>query len=354
MSAPVLFVPASGPTGSGEYYRCLALARALKRRSPDLEIAFVLNRSARVERDPAFACYDIGATPARAGSEVAALLEQIRPALAVFDCTGRVAHFRQVRRQGGQVVWVSNRPNKRRRGFSLRVLRWIGLHLMADQPPGAPRLSRRERLALRLAGSARVVSVGVIAPETEAPAGPAQDQGQGQGAYAVFVAGGGGYRHAGRPVPEIFLDAALAFRRRTGLAAKVVLGPQYTGSVTGHDEVEVIGSLPTLELSRLLAGAELAVVGAGYMLSSQALSVPTPAVVVAVGGSDQPERVKRLDRAGLAEAARLDSEDMAARAARLVEEDGRGHRQRLARESAGVSNAVGPAAEALLELIDSQ
>lgn len=344
MNTQILFVPASGPVGSGEYYRCLALARILKRRCPEIEIAFLLNRAARVELEPTFDYHLIDDTPARATHEVDNLLERIRPALAVFDCTGRVVHFRRVQRQGGRVVWISNRPGKRRRGFSPRVLPWINLHVMADQPPGLPLLSLRERLAIRFFGTVKVVSVGAIAPDVETlDESPAEHS-----PYAVFVSGGGGYHSGNQPVPEIFLEAAVLFRQKTGMAARVVMGPQYTGNVVDHESVEVIGSLPTGELSRLLAGSQVAVVGAGYMLSSQALSLPIAVVVTAVGGMDQPERVRRLQHAGFAETARLNSEELARQAAQLVKDQKRAKFQCQARETAGFGDGLGAASDALL------
>ena len=50
-----VFVPVSGPGGAGEYYRSLAIARALVARWPDVRVCFVLSREGQqaVAADPA-------------------------------------------------------------------------------------------------------------------------------------------------------------------------------------------------------------------------------------------------------------------------------------------------------------
>jgi len=315
----ILFAPASGPGGSGEYYRCLALARAAAELVPGVEIEFVLHRAARVERDPRFAVHEISATPARAGAELIGLLERRRPSLVVFDCTGRVAQLRAARRLGARVAWISNRPKKRAKGFRPRQMRWMNLHVIVDLLAVPPRLRWHERFLLRRFPAVETELARAIVPRPDDAALAAwQASLPADGSFAVFVAGGGGYDHRGRPVPELFLAAAQAYRRQTGEAAVVVMGPQYRGDVLSGDEVLVIPSLPTAGLGALLARARLAVVGAGNMLLAQALAAGVPLVVTATGGRDQPRRVRRLARSGRALAAGLDPAALAAAAVRVL------------------------------------
>ncbi|NBB93893.1 MAG: hypothetical protein GVY32_12085 [Gammaproteobacteria bacterium] len=317
----LMFAPASGPGGSGEYYRCLALARAVSEAEPEAEIEFLLSREARVERDERFAYHELSATPARAGDEVIRLIERRRPSLAVFDCTGRVAQFRAAQLLGCRVAWISNRPRKRAKGFRPRQMRWTDLHVIVDSLSPRPRLRWYERGLLRLFPRVEIELVeAVVARADEAALAPWRPDLPAEGAFALFVAGGGGYGHQGRPVPEIFLDAARRFRRASGRPAVVVLGPQYRGDAAGDEEVTVIRELPSAALGVLLARAQVAVVGAGNMLSSQALAAGVPLVITAVGGRDQPRRVRRLAKAGRARPAGLEPEALARAALERLEE----------------------------------
>jgi KDO2-lipid IV(A) lauroyltransferase len=320
----VLFAPASGPGGSGEYYRCLALARAFARQCPRAAIDFVLHREARVERDERFSYHELSATPARAGEEVLAVIEHRRPAVAVFDCTGRVATFRGAQQLGARVVFVSNRPRKRLKGFRPRQMRWTDLHVVLDSTRETPRLRVHERALSRMFPLLAVETVSAIVPEPDESALPAPLREAGKREpFALFVAGGGGYEHAGRPVPEIFLDAARRFHAASGLAAVVVMGPQYRGEIDAEtaraDGVTVVRALPTAALGALLARARLAVIGAGNMLSSQARAAGIPLVVTATGGRDQPRRVRRLRKLDGVVGARLDAASLAAAARSLLD-----------------------------------
>lgn len=353
-STKVLFAPVSGPDGTGEYYRCLIIARVIARLRPDLEIHFLLNREARVEREAAFAYHLIEATPSLAIDSVVAIIEKLQPDLAVFDCTGRIRHFRAVKAAGGRLVWISNRPRKRRRGFHPAVLRLIDMHLIADSGNPDPEVGRLEQWLLRRFGPVRVEFINSVAPEPDHVGVELPDMlADLHGEYAVFASGGGGYQHQGRPVPEIFLEAAQRFGDATGMATVVVMGPQYRGTIDQDSRVHVVQALPTDQLGRLFAGARLAVIGAGYMISSHALTARLPVVMTAVGGRDQPDRVARYDRMGFGLAASLDIESLCRQALRLH------HDPELARslvrnaQTGGIRNDVRRVAGLLLEQIDS-
>ncbi len=322
-STRVVFVPASGPSGSGEAFRCLNLARALHARRTDLDLHVLLDPRAGLAPDPCWTVHALEATPARAGAAVAAHLDALAPALAVFDGSGRTAHLRRVRRGGGRVVWVSNRKSRRRRGFSPRRMRWIDLHVLVGPGRGAAPPGVVERWMLRVAGGPAILTTSAIAP-VAAPDPARDDPAAWAHAHderprpAVFVSGGGGQRVDGRPVPELFLEAALRFHRTTGAPAVVVLGPQYAGdALDGKPDrgaiggVRVIRSVPTETLGTLLAGAHLVVAGAGNMLSNQVLLAARPCVMTATGGHDQPARLARLAASGAVRPAPLESAALA-------------------------------------------
>lgn len=349
----VLFSPASGSTGTGEYYRCLNIARAMVRRAPELEVHFLLNREASVERESDFHYHLIKATPSRAAAEVSGLIEVLRPDLAVFDSTGRAKHFRQLKQQGSRVVWISNRPGKRRRGFRPRIMSSLHRHVIADAETGRDHLNLYERLLKRLIGDCRITFVNAVTPESDPASSVLPDSMACLPAdYALFVSGGGGYEWNGQAVPEIFVESASALYQRTGQESVVVLGPQYQGEVSPMPGVHLVSSLKTGQLSGLLASARLCVAGGGYMMSSQVLTTRVPAVLVAVGGRDQPARIRQLATQGLVLAAQLSAGNLAEQAERLVRDSALSARLVSSIERSGIRNDVGLIAERLLDDLD--
>lgn len=345
-SAPrVLFVPASGRSGSGEVYRALALGRALGRIAPDAEIHLLLSREARISVDARVHVHWLDDTPARAGDQALAVIARIQPALAVFDGSGRTRQMAAVKRAGGRVVWISNRPGRRRRAFWPQRMRFIDLHLMIGQPP--PRPGPASRMLARLGGVALRVARAVALPPGPLPDAIAPIAGA---RPAVFVAGGGGQLHRGRPVTESFHDAAERFHAETGLPALVVYGPQHRGALRTGSTVPGIPALPPEALATLLAGALLVVCGAGNMLSNQVLLAGRPCVMTATGGHDQPARLARYAAAGAVLAAPLEVDALAAAAIRLAREAELGDRLIEGMRHMGLVDDSEMVAQSLLEL----
>jgi len=348
-----MFVPASGPAGSGEYYRCLAIARALRRRRPGCVIHFACHREAGVERDAGMVYHLLDDTPTRQTQPLTALLASIVPDLVVFDSAGRQRLHRAARRVARAVVWISDRPNKRRRGFRLRAMPNFDLHLIAAPGIRCPKLTLRERLKHRLAPHLTIRFFSGIAPEPS-PGGAAEVLGRLgliAGDYVAFVAGGGGYQHAGRPVPEILVDAAADLRRRTGLKVVVVMGPQYQGQMRTHPEVIILDHLATEDLTTLLASSRTAVIGAGSMMVTQALAAGVAVVLVPAGGDDQPARIRYMAAKGMALAAPMRVDAIAATAERLAGSAELRKQQAAAAAANALRNDVDTVASALLELL---
>ena len=349
-SKRVLFAPASGPVGTGEYYRCLGLARALIRREPSLEIHVLLDHHARVARDPTLIYHLLDATPARQRKRVETLIGQIQPALAVFDSTGRNAHFRAVKRFGGRNVWISNRPGKRAKGFRPRLMRWLDLHLMVDADHDREGLNLFERLACRWFPNVGVEFVSAIVSE---PTPANSDTEPSRPAPAVFVSGGGGYHWNGRPVPEIFLQAAVEYQRQSECPAVVVLGPQYDRPAPVVADITVIPQLPTESLGVLLNSARLIVAGAGNMLCSQVLLAARPCVMTAVGGTDQPARLAHYAKAGAVIAARLDADALSTAALEIERDENLAAELTRAAAAVGLRNNTARIADVLLALLSA-
>jgi hypothetical protein len=124
----VLYLPASGPGGSGEYVRCLMLARALARRWPDAQARFMVNRNAAYAHEVPFPSVLLDSSPTHATPAVTELLARERFDLVVFDSSGRAAQLEAAKRAGATTVFVSYRPNARRKGLRLQRVRNIDQH----------------------------------------------------------------------------------------------------------------------------------------------------------------------------------------------------------------------------------
>lgn len=349
----VLFVPVSGPGGSGEYYRCLAIARALHDRQPELAIHFLINRHARLERDQRFQYQELDDSPTRDRHGALHAIQSLRPDMVFFDSAGRMMHFRAAHALGARVVWLSDRPNKRRKAFRWRMLPLLDLHLMAAPGEAEPRLGLLHRLKRRCYPRLDIAFYSGIAPPADRQRQQALCERLGLPAsdYLVFAPGGGGYRKDRRAVPEIMLDAAAQVVEATGLACIMVMGPQYQGTVHEHPTVTVVDSLPTEDLSQLLHGARLAVIGAGSMMTAQTLSLGVPAVMVPAGGDDQPPRIRDFARRELATAATMDVDAIAKAGIALAQDPDRRRRQVDAVRAAGIRNDVVDVARTLEALI---
>ncbi|MCP1728621.1 UDP:flavonoid glycosyltransferase YjiC (YdhE family) [Natronospira proteinivora] len=355
MAAPAaLFAPVSGPGGSGEYYRCLAIARALQARCPELDIHFLIHQEVSLERDERFHYHPIPDSPTKSVGEVVEALRRIRPSLVLFDSAGRMTQFRAARRVGAKLAWLSDRPNKRWKGFRWRMMALLDLHLMAASGQANPRLGLLERFKLRFFPRLRTRFFSGIAPAPDADRRRALCQAHDlpESDYVILAPGGGGYTHQGRPVPEIMLDAASRIHEQTGLACVMVMGPQYRGDSHEHETVRVIDSLPTEDLTQLLHGARLAVIGAGSMMTAQTLSLEVPAVIVPAGGDDQPPRIADFSRRGLATAASMDEQSITDAAVALAQDPDRQRQQQQAVHAVGIRNDVVDVAKTLQALIE--
>jgi hypothetical protein len=236
-----------------------------------------------------------------------------------------------------------------------RVFRWSRLRRL-DQvwlrrdivDPGGG-LTVSERLRLLLAARPRVHFVPTVFPEPRAArlAELRRRLGLGDEPYLLFAPGGGGWRHEGRPVSDLFVVAAGRVHEASRRACVVVAGPLHEQPATTRPGVIGVPSLSPEEMVDLVAGAELVVCGGGDLLG-HALATGRACVATPAGGADQPERIGRCERAGLVVASPLSAAALAASALALLDDgDRRAGLQRTIAE-AGLHNGL-PRALALIE-----
>ena len=347
----LLFLPVSGPAGTGEYVRCLTIARAALSRWPQLDIGFVLSRHAPYLASVPFPVHPIDGSPTRHTAAVNDILDRVRPHVAVFDNAGRTAQLAHARRVGARTVYTSRRPGKRRKAFRLRWLRlldqhWIAFPAFIDGPLGA-----WERMKLRLFPSVEVVYLGAVYSESipERRAELLRGLGLTGRPYVLFSGGGGGSHPGGISAPDVFAAAAVAVARQGGARVVLVAGQSARLGAGDLGGVTVLPSVPPEHLIDLLHDTDIVVCNGGTTLT-QALSHRKPCVAVAIA-DDQPRRVRRCSRLGLIVASPLAAAALGERVLALLHDPAR--RAELAARTAatGLDNGVERALAGLARLL---
>jgi ADP-heptose:LPS heptosyltransferase len=297
----LLFIPVSGARGMGEYARSLAIATAMTRRFPQLEVHFALSRAAPYAAATPFASTLLPASPTFHTREVCALIRDFRPQLVIFDNAGRTAQLRAARAAGARVVFVSSRPRQRRKAFRLRWLALLDEHWIAYPEFIAGGLTALERLKLRLRPGPRVRFVDVLLPEADAALAAATLARFGVSAREfVLIVPGGGSGHPGAEHAPAVMAAAAGTLAGRGCNTLLV-------GTAAHDDAAAAGGpphlrraplLPLAELAELMRAARLVVSNGGDTLL-QVLACGRPCVAVPIAG-DQAHRIERCVGAGLA------------------------------------------------------
>ncbi len=292
----VMFVPVSGPGGTGEYMRSLHLARGVRGRWAGAEIRFVLSRQAPYLSQNPFAVDVTESSPTHHIREVNRFVDLFDPDVVVFDCSGRVAQMRHADRRGSATVFISQHRRKRRRGFKPGRMRHCDLHWIVQPEFVDGGLTGLERFKLRLFGRPRVTFLGPVFPDPRPPAFPMPETG-----YFFCCAGGGATPVDRRNSAELFAEAASEIASRTGLPGIMVMGPSYTGTLATLPGLRIVPRIEGAELAYVLAGARFAVISGGDLLG-QAAALGVPAVAAPIG-PDQPARIAAYVRQGLCLAA---------------------------------------------------
>jgi hypothetical protein len=314
----VLFVPAYGQGGSGEFVRAVALAEAARARWPKLRIEFVLPGGEGTRQDVPFTrhCHAGSSEDKPAFDDES--LRTLRPDVAIFDSGLRSATLRLTRELGIHSVYVSDRAGTCRKAFRLDWLRTLDQHWHQREHLMRPAFTTWQRLRACASSTRRTVFDTYLSVTPPHEGGlPAFVAGRLQGDFALFAPGGGGYSIGGRPVSEIFLEAAEQLHARSGVECLTLLGPLYGGAAMARDTM----ALPSVDAGRfieLMRRAKILITNGGQTVA-QALACRVAVVAAPLGGSDQEERIARCAAAGLLLTAKPQSEALAERAQWLLQ-----------------------------------
>ncbi|MDZ7904024.1 MAG: hypothetical protein U5L01_16500 [Rheinheimera sp.] len=172
MSQPkVLFIPVSSPQGIGEYMRSLVIAQALQAEHPQLDIQFVLNKHAPTAASCPFPTHLLNNSATKEKAAVNQILEQFKPDLVIFDCSGRASQAQMAKRLGAKVIFISQHKKKRAKGFALRRLAALDAHWITQFKFVDGELTAFERFKLRLLNKPAPLFIGPVfaLPSAELP-----------------------------------------------------------------------------------------------------------------------------------------------------------------------------------------
>jgi len=287
----ILFAPVSGPTGIGEYQRSLFLAQSLIARHPDWDVRIIVAETAPYIDSVPIPVFRTSRSPTLVPDEVAGILDEFRPDVVIFDCSGRRSSLKHAKQLGARTVFISNHIRKRRRGFRISRLRYTDDHWIIQPKFICGNLKTLECIKLRLLAKREPIFLGPVFPEatlpTHAPDRP----------FFICCPGGGGNKIKGRQSGAVFADAARHVAKALGILGVVVMGRNFTGELISDPQLQMHRSLPGHELAGLMPAAEFAMVGGGDLLQ-QAVANRVPPVS-APSAKDQPPRITAFDRQGL-------------------------------------------------------
>jgi hypothetical protein len=347
-----LFVPVSGPHGSGELMRCLIVARELRRASPGLDLHFLVSRDAVFREAVDFPLHDCDDSPTRSTPQVLATLRELEPDVVVFDNAGRTEQLRTAKALGARLVFTSRSPRLRWKAFRVSWLRLLDEHWIVFPKFVTGGLSSFERLKLRLAPGYVVRHLDTLFT----PSGADERglwlaaHGLQQRGYTAFVPGGRGESHGAAVDPaELFIAAADRYARTTGQTSVVLTGrAQPVRPPEASDRLLLLPRLRPEEVQHLLAGASRVVSNGGTTLI-HALAHGQEIVSVALA-ADQARRIRRAARLGVVLAAAAEPQAIADAAAALHADPARGAAMRQRVASLGLVNGVDEAVAALQRL----
>jgi hypothetical protein len=307
--------------GVGEYARSLIVAEAARERWPRATIRFVVDKLNRRFPHDSFEHHLLDGRVSQDMENLNAVLRETAPDVVVFDNTGRTDQIICARKLGIPTVYVASRPKTRERAFRVRRLwrldqLWIIQHRFG---PEAPSVTALERLKRIFAPRTEISFLDAIFPESDADRCQAlrRELGLVSEPYALFVAGGGGWKLQGRWVADLFLEAARRVRDAVGIRCVVVMGPLYTDDAPQVPGLTVLPALPPTDLVDLLHDATFVACGGGSV-ACQAMALGRICIAAPAGGPDQPERIRNYARQGLLAASEMTAEAISSRALELL------------------------------------
>ena len=345
----LLFV-AQGGNGTGEYLRLLTLAHEAERRWPDVDVTFAVRQGVpRVPDDP-YPRFVLPSEPR--GGALERVAWATAPDVAVLNNVGKGPDLAAVRRSGARLVFIGSVPQYRGRAFLPEMLRRMDALWLFPAEESERVMSEEEEGNWRRYGRPPVVFFDSAFAESEPERARALRERRGlhEDGYVLMVPGGGGWRPQGRPSTRLFLEAAGAVARESGLPTLAVLGPNQREDAPTPTGVTRFAYLPQPELMDLAAGARVVAAGGGGLLH-QLLALGAACVATPLHVGDQKHRVAECAERGFVHASEPEPEALADAVCALLRDEPARAKLRARLAEAGPRNELSRCMELLEPLV---
>jgi hypothetical protein len=315
----LLFVPQGRSKGSGEYLRCLSLAKRAARRWPDARIVFATKRAQlRLDDDP-FERFHLPKD--HLGAALQRVLWAVQPDLVVFNNIGKERDLAAVRSAGARSLYIGSIPHYRKRVLERRMLRRLDALWIHPEAHGADTLTPHERTAWQRGGRPPLEFIDSIfePPDPETTARRLATLGLERDGYVLFTPGGGGWDIDGKPASDLYLEAAVRVAEARDIPCLLVRGPLHQGKHETPRRVTIIDYLPQPEFLGLIESARVVAATGGGMLY-QALALGAVCTVAAMPAGDQAVRTRSAAERGVALSSPADSAAISERVIQLLDD----------------------------------
>lgn len=315
----ILFIPVSQKLGSGEYYRCMSLAKSLHKSSPELDLHICVNKHANLPKAPELTTHELDDSPTYCSDTINALITQLKPAVVMFDNTLRAEQIKACKAHGARTIFLSSRPKKRVTGFSPRKLRYLDEHWILGAPD-IHHLRLHERLLLKsFNNNTHVRFFAAMQPAAEPEKLPelCNKLGAEFTEYVLFAPGGGSGMIGEEAIAQVFRDAARQFEQMTGYPTLFIAGPVSDVALESTDNRIEQRAVAPDEFVNLIQGSTLLVSGAGSQLW-QALVMHKPCVAIPATGKEQPARLANMVKHDVVKTCDRTAEALAQAASQLL------------------------------------
>ncbi len=278
--------------------RSLAIAQALSSEVGSSNIAFILSEQAPYIEGCPFKVYRCPSSPTKHSNLVNHYINEFRPAVVVFDASGRATQLRHAKKSGAHTIFIAQHTKKLVKGLGVRRLPFTDQIWFAQPKYALPPLSLWSKLKLHLLSRTKLKVIGPIfqQPNQKEVIQILSELNLQKGSFILINSGSGGHKINGTLAAEIFSWAGNLFNQATGEKVVIVYGPNFPGDVPSNPPSTNtspncihIRSLSQTQFTALLSVARGAILGGGSALF-QAISFATPTVTCAIS-KDQNERI---------------------------------------------------------------
>lgn len=290
----VLFIPSSGPKGSGETLHSFNIASELAKKINNLQQKIILSQNSPFIDLSPISVETTPSTPTNHTELVNELIDQFTPNITFFIGAGNRKQHRQCQKVKSKIIYISHSQVTRTRGLRLGRIQYISHHFVDQYDFLLPKLNWLEKIKTLLFPNASPEYIGPIQkPVTINHQNKVFEKFNLENKRYLLVTTGSGAEQDsfGNFYSRTVFDALKEANISSKLKVIQIFGKAYPKPIPkSTDNFQCTPFISPDEFSYILSGSAFALVnGGGTLLESIALGIPT--ISIAIVG-DQIPRVK--------------------------------------------------------------